>query len=253
MQQKKFNVYKMYNQAAQDAHEMLAASIHVLNGQKSVKTIALTSCNPREGKTSMAIGLAISTAQAGWKVLLIDADMRKPNAAKRLNEGSQYGLSDYLTGCVDFADAVSETNIPNLTYCSCGADSANPIGLLCSVRFEELMGKVKNEYDFIIFDTPAVATVADATIIASKVDATLLVVQVASTTLKSLTRIKKQLEDVNANILGVVLNRVKKREYKRYLGAYNYFFNEKDFLNNKVNKRGDLMDHKADEKGKKRS
>lgn len=233
MQMKKFNVYDNENQAVQDAYAMLTANIHISNNQKMPRTYGLTSCNPEEGKTSIAISLAITMAHLGWKVLLIDADMRKPSAAKRLNEGSQLGLSDYLAEKVELQDAFSETNVTNLTYLSCGNDHANPIGLLCSPRFEELVKKVRSDYDIVLFDTPALSSVVDGAIVASKVDTNLLVVKMGRTTLTSLKRVKEQLEKLNAEILGVVLNKVKKRDYKMYFKSYNYFFNSKRFLRHK--------------------
>lgn len=233
MQTKTFNVYDNENQAVQDAYAMLTANIHIYNSQNTLKTFALTSCNPEEGKTSLAISLAITMAHSGLKVLLVDADMRKPTAAKRLNKGSVFGLSDYLTGDVELSDALCETNIRNLTYLASGKDHPNPIGLICSVRFEELRDKGRNEYDFVLFDTPALTSVMDGALVASKVDATVLIVKMGLTTLTSLKRVKEQLENLNATILGVVLNRVKKRDYKLYFGSYNYFFNSKRFFNKK--------------------
>ena len=237
MQTKTFNVYDNENPAVQDAYAMLTANIHVSISENVLKTFVLTSCNPEEGKTSLAISLAITMAHSGWKVLLVDADMRKPTAAKRLNEGTLFGLSDFLSGDVELNDALCETNITNLTYFACGNDHPNPIGLLCSVRFEGLKDKVRHEYDFALFDTPALASVMDGALIASKVDATLLVVKMGLTTLTSLKRVKEQLENLNVNILGVVLNKVKKRDYKLYFESYNYFFNPKRFLNNKKMKK----------------
>ncbi len=233
MQMQTFNVYNNVNQAVQDAYAMLSANILISDDQKLLRTFGLTSCNPEEGKTSIAISLAITMAQSGCKVLLVDADMRKPTAAKRLNTGSQLGLSDYLAEKIELSDALSETNIANFTYCSCGNDHHNPIGLLCSARFEEFTSKVRNEYDIVLFDTPALTSVVDGAIVASKVDATLLVVRMGVTNLTSLKRVKEQLEKLNANILGVVLNNVKKRDYKIYFGSYNYFFNSKRFLKRK--------------------
>ncbi|EHQ89380.1 CpsD/CapB family tyrosine-protein kinase [Desulfosporosinus youngiae] len=232
MQMKLFNLYDHENQVVQEAYAMLTANIYVGNNKNMFKTFALTSCNPNEGKTSLAISLSITMAHLGWQVLLIDADMRK-TAAKRLNEGSQLGLADYLEGKIELDQALSETNIPRFTYCACGNDHHNPVGLLCSVRFEELVSKVRNDYDIVLFDTPALASVGDGGIVASKVDATLLTVKMGLTTLTSLKRVKEQLEGLNANILGVVLNKVKKRDYKRYFGSYNYFFASKRFFNNK--------------------
>lgn len=187
----------------------------------------MISCRPEEGKTSLAISLSISMAHSGWKVLLVDADMRKPPAAKRLNQEFQLGLSDYLTGKIEFSEALSETNITNLTYLSCGLEQSNPVELLCSSRFQELIEQAQSDYDFVLFDTPALESVVDGAIVASKVDASLMVVEMGSTKMKSVTRAKEQLESINAVILGVVLNKVKKHDYKRYYGSYNYFLNTK--------------------------
>lgn len=226
----KFNLYAHDNKAVQAAYEMLTGNIHILNSRQNLKTFVLTSCNPGEGKTTLAISLAVSMAGAGWKVLLIDADMRKPKAAKRLNEGSPFGLSDYLAGNKEYNEVIDETNIPKLKYLSCGSLNLNQVELLCSARFEELLAQISGEYDFVIFDAPALETVVDATIIAAKVDATLLVVKMGSTKLASLKRAKQKLVDLNANVLGTVINKVAKNEYKRYIGSYDYFFNEKPFF-----------------------
>jgi capsular exopolysaccharide synthesis family protein len=232
---KTIDIYNNFSQTVQDAFEMLTLNIHIKNNQRKIQTIALTSCNPKEGKTTLAIGLSISMARAGLKVLLVDADMRKPNSAKRLNgvgETSRCGLTDYLTGAMELSKVLNKTNIVNLTYLACGFKHDNSIFLLCSARFEELLNELKNEYDFIIFDTPAISTVVDGSIIVSKVDATLLVVRVGLTIIKDLQNTRKQLEDLNANVLGVVLNRAKRRHYKRYLTSYNYFSNAKNFKGN---------------------
>ncbi len=240
MQANRFNVYEHKNQAVREAYAMLTANIHISDSQNGLKTFALTSCNPKEGKTSLAISLSIAIAHAGWNVLLIDADMRKPIAAKRLNVGSELGLSDYLEGNVKLYEVLRKTNITNFTYCSCGNENLNPVRLLCSARFKELVGKVRNDYDMVLFDTPALCSVGDGAIIASKVDATLLAVKVGLTTLTSLERVKEQLEKLNVNVLGVVLNKVKKRDYKIHFRSYNYFFNSNRFLKNRKVKNLDL-------------
>lgn len=234
MQSKTFHVYDQDNRAVQDAYAMLTANIHLNGRDHRYKTLALTSCKPRVGKTTIAISLAISMASAGWKVLLVDGDMRKQPSDKRLGDVSLLGLSDYLTGEAELRDTLCRTNIPNLTYLHGGESRQNPIGLLCSTRFEELNRIAKEEYDFAVFDTPALSSVVDASLIAARVDATLMVVEFGETSLDSLVPAKEQLEKVNANIMGVVLNKVKKHHYKKFFGSFDYFLGKK-FVSRKIN------------------
>ncbi|TYP69134.1 CpsD/CapB family tyrosine-protein kinase [Paenibacillus methanolicus] len=231
MQTKTFNVYNEENKAVQDAYAMLTANIHLSGPESHYKSLALTSCKPSVGKTSIAISLAITMAGSGWKVLLVDGDMRKPVGGKRLGDNTLLGLSDYLAGQADLLDVLCNTNINNLTYLYGGENRQNPIGLLCSTRFEELNAWAREQYDFVIYDTPALSSVVDASLIAARVDATLLVVEIGQTSMDSLKPAKEQLEKVNANIMGVVLNKVKKNAYKKYFGAFDYFFDGSKFVN----------------------
>ncbi|HEX9059907.1 MAG TPA: CpsD/CapB family tyrosine-protein kinase [Clostridia bacterium] len=230
MQTKTFNVYNQKNQAVQDAYSMLASYIHLKNGENSVKSVAFTSCKPGVGKTTLCISLAVTMAEAGWKVLLVDTDIRKPSDAKRLNSDSECGLTDYLMGSVDLSNALCKTNISNLTYISCGKNQSNPSGLLCSPKFDEFFERTKNLYDFIILDTPSLLSVSDGMIVASKADATVLAAEAGVTDITGLQRAQKMLSQVEANVIGVVLNRVKKRQYRTYFESYNYFQNAKKFF-----------------------
>lgn len=230
MQTKTFNVYNQENRAVQDAYAMLTANIHLSGINKQYRSLAITSCKPKVGKTSIAITLAITMAGSGWKVLLVDGDLRRPTAGKRLGGDSLLGLSDYLSGDHDLQEVLCQTNITNLTFLHSGEDQRNPIGLLCNTRFEELNRIAKEDYDFVIFDTPSLSSVVDASLIAAKVDATLLVVEIGETSINSLRPAKQQLEKVNATILGVVLNKVKKNDYKKFFGAFDYFMDGKKFL-----------------------
>jgi capsular exopolysaccharide synthesis family protein len=265
MQKKTFNMSVYENQAVLNAYEMLTTNIYISRKQNMVKSIVLTSCNPQEGKTTIATSLAIILAHSGWQVLLADANMRNFSTAKRLNSRSfgglsdymrnfsaakrlnnrsfgglsDYmrnlaavkrlnnrsfvGLSDYLTKAVQFEEALCETNIANLTYLACGSVFSNPIGLLYSTRFEELMKKVRSEYDFVILDTPALASVNDGLLVASKADAAVLVVKMGKTRLTSIARRKEQLEKLDIKFLGILLNQVKKHDYKKYFEFYNYY------------------------------
>lgn len=237
MQTKTFNVYNEENLAVQDAYAMLTANIHLSGSENPIKSLAIASCKPKVGKTSISISLAITMARLGWKVLLVDGDMRRPVTGKRLSGESLLGLSDYLLGDYELNNVLCQTNITNLTFLHSGNNEANPIGLLCSTKFEELNKITKEQFDYIIFDTPSLSTVVDASLIASKVDATLLVVEIGETSINSLRPAKQQLDKANANLLGVVLNKVKKNDYKKFFGAFDYFRDGEKFKNkNKIRK-----------------
>lgn len=230
MQTKTFNVYTHQNTAVQDAYAMLSANIQLSESEKRLKSIVLTSCKPRVGKTTIAISLAFSLAESGWKTLLVDADLRKPAEAKRLNAETIFGLSDFLSNEMNFEDVLCNTNIPNLNYIACGENIKNPIGLFCSAAFDSFMKKAVENFDFVIFDTPSLSSVVDSSLVAAKSDATLLVVKMGETTLNSLKPAIDQLEKVNANLLGAVLNKVKKNNYKKYFEAFDYFNNKSKFI-----------------------
>lgn len=220
MPMKVLDVYSNKDQKVLDAFGMLAGKIQNENTKKKIKTIALTSYNPGEGKTSLAIGLSLALANSGWKVLLVDADMRKPVAAKRLSEETHLGLSDYLTSKAALKDVIRETDINHFNYLSSGSDIPNPINLINSALFKNMINKISEQYDYVLFDTPALSSVADGALVASKIDASLLIAQIGSTKLPDLKRAKAQLESINTNILGVILNKVKKRDYKMCFGAF---------------------------------
>jgi protein-tyrosine kinase len=223
MHSKVFNIYDLSNEYVVNAYSGLIANILFTNEGNTYKSIAITSCNPLEGKTSTAINLAIYMAMSGTKVLLADTDFRKPLEAKRLGADEMTGLSDLLRAKASYDDVLNSTNVSNLSYISCGSKFSNPTGLLTTPIFRMFMKKVVEDFDIVLFDTPALSSVIDAALVASQTDGTIIVIEHGVTKKESLTRAKEQLEKANANILGVVINKVDKRVYKRHFQAFNYF------------------------------
>lgn len=223
MQSKLFDIYDQENSAVQDAYALLTANVHFINGRGKCKTITLTSWEPRVGKTTVAINLAISLARSGWRTLLVDTDIRKPGTYKRLNNEIMHGLSDIILDNKSLVETIVTTNITNLTYLPVGKDYDNSVELLCSPNFSEVVEKVKDIYDFVLFDTPALASVIDGALVASATDGVLLVAEIGKTKLTALKNAKEQLEKAQTNIMGVVINKVKKRDYVKYAESYNYF------------------------------
>lgn len=238
-----FEIYENKNQAVRDAYSMLAANIQISNKKQRQQMIVVTSCNPLEGKTTLAINLSIALATAGFDTLLIDADMRKPEKAKRLYQNVQAGLSDYLSGRTELDAVIVKTSIKNFSYLSSGGHEQNPIALLSSPRCDALVAELRrNEvYDYIIFDTPSLLSVADGALVASKSDSTLLVARMGRTKLTDLKRVKEQLERVDVNILGVVLNKVSKLDYKLHYRFYDYFYDAQHFYKKEAFERKEVL------------
>lgn len=223
MQKKSFTLYDEENRPVQDAYAMLMTNVLFRRAREPVQSLTVTSCVPQVGKTTTSINLAISMARVGWKTLMVDADLRKPGACKRLSNETLLGLSDLIDETVSFNDALCTTNIPNLDYMACGRVRQNPIEQLCSANFERFMEEAKRHYDCLIFDTPALLSVVDGALVAAQTDGAVMIAKIGATGLDTMNRAKEQLEAANANLVGVVMNQVAKREYVKYVAGYNYF------------------------------
>lgn len=191
---------------------------------EDVKVIAVTSCMPNEGKSSVTMNLALSLAEAGEKVLLIDADMRKSVLTGRYKiKNAKMGLSHYLSGQCTLEEVNCITNVENFFMIVSGTVPPNPSELLGHKRFKKMIEDLRTVYDYILIDSPPMGSVADAVIAGKVADGVLLVVESEAVSYKYAQKIKKQLEMAECKILGVVLNKVnlKKREYYgRYYGKY---------------------------------
>lgn len=181
-----------------------------------IKSVAVVSTDHMDGKTTTTINLAISMANSGIKVLLLDADIRKPLKYKHFADQDLHGLVGVIAGRVDFSEAVSKTNVKNLFILTSGTRHMYSSEILSSRVFDEILERAKNEYEFVIVDTPAMGSYIDGAVVASKADGVILLAKWKSTNYRSILRVKNQLEKVNARILGIVLNNVSKSEYRDY-------------------------------------
>jgi succinoglycan biosynthesis transport protein ExoP len=203
-----------------EAYRALRTQIMLSNLDAPPKVIMITSALPQEGKTTTSVNTAIALAQQGRKVLLVDADLRQADLHRYLNMDSASGLSESL---VDSSVAmVTHPEIPNLSVLVAGATTICSAELLGSDRMSELVAWARNQFEFIIIDTPPVLLFTDAVVISHYADAVLLVVRAGKTAKQSLLRARDLLLDANANIAGVVVNRVKisSPDYYRYYGYY---------------------------------
>lgn len=175
-----------------------------------LRTLVITSSGPGEGKSTTAANLAVVFANSGKKVLLVDADLRKPTVAKTFSLSNTNGLSSILGNRQIYLDqAIQESGVDNLSVLTSGPKPPNPSELLGSQRMERLIEELSKRYDLIIFDMPPVVTVTDAQILSSKVNGTILVVREGVSKRESLKKAKSLLEYVGANVLGVVYNGAK--------------------------------------------
>ncbi|TFG57457.1 MAG: polysaccharide biosynthesis tyrosine autokinase [Candidatus Aminicenantes bacterium] len=190
-------------------YRTVRTSILFSHADSAPKTISFTSTLPQEGKTATISNLAVSFAQLEGKVLLIDADLRKPRLHKVFNLRNINGLSSYLAGKNSFEEVVQMTSIDNVWTIPSGPHPPNPAELLNSKRMKELLAMAKDRFNIVLLDTPPVLAVIDPVIISSLVDSTVFVVRAGKTTRRPLVRAIEEIRKSKADIIGVVFNEVK--------------------------------------------
>ncbi|EON73378.1 CpsD/CapB family tyrosine-protein kinase [Lysinibacillus sphaericus] len=176
---------------------------------KDIKTILVTSATPGEGKSTNVANLGVVFAQEGKRIVIVDADLRKPTMHYTFLLQNAKGLSNLLTRQLSVIEVVNSTDIPNLFVLTSGPIPPNPAELLASKKLDSLMEELKKEFDIIIFDAPPILSVTDAQILSNKCDGTLLIVNSGAVENTSVIKAKASLESSQANILGVVLNNYK--------------------------------------------
>jgi capsular exopolysaccharide synthesis family protein len=190
-------------------YRTVRTSILFSHADSAPKTIVFTSTLPQEGKTATVSNLAVSFAQLEGRVLLVDADMRKPRLSKVFNLRNTSGLSSYLAGKNSFDEVVQKTSIENVWTVPSGPHPPNPAELLNSKRMKELLAEAKKKFNVVLLDTPPVLAVIDPVIVSSLADSTVFVVRAGKTTRRSLQRAIEEVRRSKADIIGVVFNEVR--------------------------------------------
>lgn len=185
------------------------------------KVIAVTSCVPNEGKSSVSMRLAQALREDGAKVILIDADLRKSVMFRQVmvEKGSR-GLSDYLAGQCSVNDIICDTDLENFKIILCGITPPNPTELLRTEAFRKLLQKLREMYDYVLVDTPPVGLVIDAAVIAESCDGILWVISSGQISRRIALETKEQIEKSGCPLLGAVLNKTESSlsEYEYYGG-----------------------------------
>jgi capsular exopolysaccharide synthesis family protein len=203
-----------------ESYRALRTSLLLSSADHAPRTTLITSSHPAEGKTTIVANTAISLAQTGARVLVLDADMRRPRCHKILNAKNDFGLSTYLSRDIRLEDVIQEHDIPNLFVMAAGPVPPNPSELLSSIKLRFLITELEEQFDHIVIDSPPVIHVTDAMIISPHVDGVVIVVKGGQTPREAVQRAKQALMDVNAKIFGVVLNCINP-------DAENYYYNYK--------------------------
>jgi capsular exopolysaccharide synthesis family protein len=215
---------------------------------KDIKTIVVTSSSPEEGKTTSIVNLAITMAQGGSRVLLIEGDLRKPMISRMFGMDYVPGLSDVLlgsyewkkvvrtisdimTGTLSIDDILQTPGIENLHILSSGTIPPNPAELIYSKAIGEFISEVRAAYDYVLIDAPPLLAATDAALLAAKADAVVMVYRVGKIPRGVLKRAKAQLDAVKANVIGIILNGLKAElssDYADYKYKYYYYFRKTD-------------------------
>lgn len=192
---------------ASDEFRTIRTNIRYSFKENELKTLAVTSAEAGEGKTTLASNLAASFAQERMMVLLVDTNLREPRIHKVLGVQNEIGLTNLLTNkTLNFDDALRESQLHNLHFMTAGRKPLNPAELLNSSRMKALMERMKNRYDLVVFDTPAILSATDAQLMAAKVDATLLVYSPEEMSARALKEAMNLLNHVQADVIGTVSN-----------------------------------------------
>ncbi|MDH5674596.1 MAG: polysaccharide biosynthesis tyrosine autokinase [Myxococcales bacterium] len=201
----------------------IRTNLAFMSAETRQKVVLVTSPSPREGKTTVATSLAISMAQSGKRVLIVDTDLRKPRVHRALERNGQVGVTNLLVGDQELSTAVQETDVPGLSMLAAGPIPPNPSELLHTHAFERLVATLRERYDQVIFDSPPLTVVTDAAVVAPQIDGAILVIHSQRTTRDAAQSALRMLRDVGANITGAVMNDVDLASRKYGYGGYYYY------------------------------
>ena len=212
-----------------EAYRILRTNIELKRSLYNATTFAVVSSNAGEGKSTTVCNLAYVCAQSGYSTLMIDADMRRPRLGRYAEVSSELGLSDYLSRDLELKDVVLRSSVPNLFILPSGAPPLDPSGLISSSRMDQLLVEARKRFDIVLFDSPPVLGVSDASLLVHKADATLLVLQPKRMPLKALLRAKTTIENAGGRLMGLVMNNVDisgDTQYQYYTTYYSYYRSE---------------------------
>lgn len=209
---------------AAETFRMIRTNIAFMSEEKPIRSFVVTSAMPLEGKTTVTSNLAISLAQFGRSVLLVDSDLRRPRLHRVLEVDNSVGLTTLLAGHAPSKSAYHRTKVDGLSVLTSGPIPTNPAELLHSHSFARVKEGLLAEFDYVLFDSPPIGAVTDAAILAPQVDGVLLVVRAGTSTLHAVAGARRQLQSVSARIIGAILNDADLRVKGERYGAGGYAY-----------------------------
>lgn len=221
-----------------ESYKMLRTNINYMNVDTDIKVILVTSSTAGEGKTTTSTNMAITFAKTGKKTLLVECDLRKARVHKICSLPQEPGLTNILTEKTSMAAVIKKIDgVDNLDIITAGHLPPAPAELLASHALENLIDEAKNEYDTIILDAPPVLNVTDAAILQRVCDGIILVVAAGETKKDAVRQAKRNLDKVNARLLGVVLTKIDQKSKGYYYYGYMDYYNKEDGKNKSKKKK----------------
>jgi succinoglycan biosynthesis transport protein ExoP len=224
-----------------EAYRTVRTNLQFLASRRNLQTIVVTSCMAGEGKTATAANLAVVMAQAGKRVVLVSADLRRPRVHSFFEASNEKGLSSVLMGSIPIWEAALDPMVINLRIVPSGPIPPNPAELLQSERMEEVLKQLKESADVIIIDTPPVLAVADASILGANADGTLFVVDADTASRAATAQARDQLENAGANVIGSLFNKFDPSQaggFPHYYYYYHQYAAESEAMDPSQNGKG---------------
>lgn len=203
-----------------EAFKTVRTNVLFSSAEEGLRTLVVTSAGPGEGKSICSANIAIALAQTGLRVLLVDADMRRPRVHEIFEASEEPGLSNLLTGNSKASEVIQKSRVAGLWLMSAGHIPPNPAELLSSPRFVDFLGALEDHFDWVVLDTPPVLVVSDSMVVANKATGVVFVVGADQTTRNAARDAVEQLKSANAHVIGSVLNKADVHRHSHYYGSY---------------------------------
>ncbi len=221
LRQRDLGVFLDPKSVAAECCRSIRTNILFMSPDRPIRTMLITSPSPQEGKTTTAINLGVTMAEAGGRVLLVDTDMRRPRLHRSFGVGNQVGISTVIVGKATLEEAVKHTDVPNLDVLTCGPVPPNPSELLHTDRFAAVLADCAKLYDRVILDSPPTSAVTDPAVLGNLVDGVVLIIKAGETTRDSAIHARRQLMSAKARVVGVVVNAI---DFSNPAYGYEYYY-----------------------------